>query len=492
MSEADAVVGPATTGPETAIVPPAAGEAPAGEALDASRRPTRRLPLAQLVQISLYALGLNVVWSGWEIVGQERIEEFYQADVAPLALGVMEAIAVVIAIAVQPTVGNISDYTISRWGRRKPYIFIGTLLDVAFLTAIAASNTGLAFFLALLGLQFASNFAQGPFQGYVPDLVPERQVALASALLGMMMIFGNILGTVIITLGFVVFQDYFWPTIALAAVELLTMIGTVLWVQEGSAARPREGKSWATIARETWATDILKERSYVWLVASRFFFLTAAGMFINIVVFYMERTLGFTGETSVTIPVVNATIEEKAFWINVAIVIFAVVVLVVTVPSARASDRVGRKPVIWTACGLGAAGMALATIAPSVAVVIPGIVLLAAAYGIFLAVDWAFMTDIVPKISAGRYMGLSNVATASATAAAPALGGGIIFVTSSLVTSVAGEAAGLAAGPRFAYAASVGLFLVAALLLRPVRDVAHERLLGAHGSGTPQEADRAA
>jgi MFS family permease len=308
----------------------------------------------------------------------------------------------------------------------------------------------------------------------------------------MMMIFGNILGTVIITLGFVVFQDYFWPTIALAAVELLTMIGTVLWVQEGSAARPREGKSWATIARETWATDILKERSYVWLVASRFFFLTAAGMFINIVVFYMERTLGFTGETSVTIPVVNATIEEKAFWINVAIVIFAVVVLVVTVPSARASDQVGRKPVIWTACGLGAAGMALATIAPSVAVVIPGVIMLAAAYGIFLAVDWAFMTDIVPKISAGRYMGLSNVATASATAAAPALGGGIIFVTSSLVTSVAGEAAGLAAGPRFAYAASVGLFLVAALLLRPVRDVAHERLLGAHGSGTPQEADRAA
>ncbi len=34
--------------------------------------------------------------------------------------------------------------------------------------------------------------------------------------------------------------------------------------------------------------------------------------------------------------------------------------------------------------------------------------------GIFLAVDWALMTDIIPKASSGRYMGLSNVATASA------------------------------------------------------------------------------
>ena len=38
---------------------------------------------------------------------------------------------------VQPTVGSISDYTITRWGRRKPYIFIGSILDVVFLVGIA-------------------------------------------------------------------------------------------------------------------------------------------------------------------------------------------------------------------------------------------------------------------------------------------------------------------------------------------------------------------
>ena len=34
--------------------------------------------------------------------------------------------------------------------------------------------------------------------------------------------------------------------------------------------------------------------------------------------------------------------------------------------------------------------------------------------GAFLTVDWALMTDIIPKATAGRYMGISNVATATA------------------------------------------------------------------------------
>ena len=75
-------------------------------------------------------------------------------------------------MVVQPTIGSISDYTISRWGRRKPYILIGSMLDVAFLVGIASSQDLLAIAAFVALLQFSSNFAQGPFQGYVPDLVP--------------------------------------------------------------------------------------------------------------------------------------------------------------------------------------------------------------------------------------------------------------------------------------------------------------------------------
>ncbi len=436
------------------------------DGLDASGRPTRALPLGQLVQISLYWLGLTVVWGGWEILGQERIEEFFDRATAPAALGVMEALAVVMAIIVQPTVGNLSDYTMSRWGRRKPYIFIGTILDALWLVAIAFSATPLAFFAALVLLQFSSNFAQGPFQGYVPDLVPERQVGLASGLAGLAQVFGNIVGTVVIIGGFVLTNGYFWPTLTLGAIELATMIGTVLWVREGRAARPREGRGWLEIARETWATDVLREHDYVWLIASRLFFLTAAGTLINVQVFYMERTMGFDGSVFVSLPFALGEVEAKAFWIGVATVLFGVTALLVVLPSARISDRVGRKPVIWAACALGAGAMVLVSLAPSIGFVVPGVILLAAASGIFLAVDWAFMTEVIPKISAGRYMGLSNVATASSTALAPAIGGVVIWLAT--------LAFGLAAGPRFANAIAIIGFAIAAYTLRPVHDRIYE------------------
>ena len=66
---------------------------------------------------------------------------------------------------------TISDYTVSRWGRRKPYIVIGSLLDVVFLVGHGDVEHGprLAAFVALLA--FSTNIARGPFQGYVPDLV---------------------------------------------------------------------------------------------------------------------------------------------------------------------------------------------------------------------------------------------------------------------------------------------------------------------------------
>jgi MFS family permease len=57
--------------------------------------------------------------------------------------------------------------------------------------------------------------------------------------------------------------------------------------------------------------------------------------------------------------------------------------------------------------------MAVIAIAPTPLTCLPGAVLVGAAAGTFLAVDWALITDLVPKASAGRHMGISNVATAT-------------------------------------------------------------------------------
>ncbi len=152
--------------------------APAGPAGAVDGRPTAPLPDLQLVRLSLYWLGLTAVMAGVTqiLAGRLQYEGLVPAGTEGDALFRMTALGAVVAMVVQPTVGTISDYTISRWGRRKPYIVIGTLLDLVFLVGIASSNTVLAIAVFMILLQLSSNFAQGPFQGYVPDLVPAPQV----------------------------------------------------------------------------------------------------------------------------------------------------------------------------------------------------------------------------------------------------------------------------------------------------------------------------
>jgi len=104
-------------------------------------RPTERLPLRQLVQISIYWLGINAIWGGVGIFNQRRVEELVGKDEAGKYLALVGWLTLPVVLLVQPTVGAISDYTITRWGKRKPYIVIGSLLDVAFLIGLATSQT---------------------------------------------------------------------------------------------------------------------------------------------------------------------------------------------------------------------------------------------------------------------------------------------------------------------------------------------------------------
>ena len=160
---------------------------------DSEERPSALLPKRDLVRISLYWLGLSSIFAGLHTILAGRIQ--YEGLADPASAGrtllLLTVGGAVIAMIVQPTVGSISDYTISRWGRRKPYIFIGSVLDVVFLIGIATSQDLLAIAAFVALLQFSSNFAQGPFQGYVPDLVPAPQVGLASAMVGLMQSWGT-------------------------------------------------------------------------------------------------------------------------------------------------------------------------------------------------------------------------------------------------------------------------------------------------------------
>jgi MFS family permease len=413
-------------------------------------RPTDALPLRQLLQISVYWLGINAIMGGIGIAIQKRVPQMVPAGQGGTYLAIQGLVIVWVNILVQPTIGMISDYTHSRWGRRKPYIAIGATLDVLFLIGVALSNSYVVLVVFLLLLQFSSNFAQGPFQGYVPDLVPEKQVGLASAMVGSMQTLGYIVGGIIVSLALLVdpaHPDFVIPTIALGIIEFATAMGTLRWVREGGAPRDRRGRSWVQIARSAWATDILKERSFVFLVLSRLMFFAGINTLLAWFVIFLDRTV-------LVLP------SEQGILYPATQVVVAVVTAGATIPSARISDRVGRKPVIYVACLIGGAGLVVMAVAPSFLVFLFGAMLLGVASGTFLAVDWALMTDIIPKAASGRYMGISNIAVAAAGTLAGAVVGPII--------DVVGGKAETGDGPRAAYLVAVVFFVLAAWFLRSV------------------------
>jgi MFS family permease len=402
----------------------------------------------ELVRLSLYWLGLSSIFAGLTNILGNRLQ--FTGLIAPGTEGTtlfgLTIGGSIVALLVQPTIGSLSDYTISRWGRRKPYILIGSLLDVVFLYGIASSNGLLAIAGFVILLQFSSNFAQGPFQGYVPDLVPAHQVGLASSLVGLMQIIGNVAGFAIGSIAAAT-HNYFAGTMALAALELATMASVVLRVNDGHATKSRRGRSWFSIAREAWATDILREHSFLWLVGSRLLFLMGAAMLVILGPFYLHQTFGL-----------DETASGTTFLVVVGFVLVAN--LAAVIPAGRLSDRTGRKRVLYASFALGALGMAIVSVAPVLPVAYLGVVLFGLASGTFLAVDWALMTEIIPKASSGRYMGISNVATASASIFALALGGTLMDTVDRLI--------GQGTGPRAAYALAVVFFVIGGLLLGPV------------------------
>jgi MFS family permease len=455
---------------EAPVSPAAVAEAVVPPILGAADRPTAALPLRQLLSLSIYWLGINAIWTGLHVlVLPKRMEALFGLGNAGLGLGLITIAGVITAIVVQPTVGAISDYTVSRWGRRKPYIVIGGLLDLLFLWALASANTYLAILLALVLLQFSSNLAQGPFQGYVPDLVPARQVGRASALMGLMIILGGVAGVGIVGLGYLQLDPqageetvravFFWPTIALGLLEALTMLLLAFTVDEGRPAPERRGRSWLRIAASAWGTDLLRERSYVWLLVSRLAYLSMPGIITAYAVFVLERSFGLP-------PV------EAAPLLFVTGGLIALSTAGAVLPAAWLSDRYGRKRVLYGSFVLAAVGVALLAVAPLVEVALLALVPIGLSAGAFLTVDWALMTDIIPKATTGRYMGISNVATATAGPLGLTVAGVVLAVVTAAglptPTSTDIESTLLGAAPRASIAISLVFVALAAWALTKV------------------------
>lgn len=179
-------------GVEQAIVPESS--------LSPPRSPSR-LPIKQVLAISIFWFGLNFHWSA---VGVIILQSQVYKLVGDLHKG--EALAFVlvpgafISLFANPLFGLLSDRTQGRWavwGRRRPYILVGTLVNIGALVWMALAPDIPSLALAYCIVQFSSNAAQAPFHALLPDIVPAEQRGTVSGIMGLLSLLGNIGGVIV-------------------------------------------------------------------------------------------------------------------------------------------------------------------------------------------------------------------------------------------------------------------------------------------------------
>jgi MFS family permease len=432
-------------------------------------------------------LNVNIFWLGLNIRNNAigtffmpyLVSIFVDQNIQNTALGEMRTAGLIIAMLVQPAMGLLSDRSTSRFGRRRPFIFLGVLFDLVFLGFIAFSFNYWSLLVAILFIQFSANMSHGALQGLIPDLVPENQRGVSSAVKAILELIPLIL--LGLTIGPLIAGGQFkLAVLVTGAGLLLTMLLTMVLVKE----TPQEKKpniplapamlrvlgmlggilaggvagilagglaggllgliSWPIFGKEialnvlvgfggvvamavavvagvwggTYATlgnEIRQHTSFSWWVVNRLMFFAAITSIQGFAPLFLAYTFKVTPEAAAQITG------------NLMMVVGAVTLLS-AFPSGWLSDRFGQKRMTglsgWVAA-VGAVFLLLTIWQPSFAILYTAGVFLGLSAGLFTTTNWAMGTRLAPPGQAGRYLGISNLAGAGAGMIGTGIGGPI-------------------------------------------------------------------
>jgi Na+/melibiose symporter-like transporter len=372
---------------------------------------------ADYVKISIFAGALSILWpSLHSLIIPLRLLDLVPEAQKNTYLGLMTFVGSMIAVFVQPVAGAVSDRFGSAWGRRRPFIFIGTLLTLLILPSIGLSGSFLFLLLGYCLLQVATNIAQGPFQAFIPDQVPRSRHGVAAGAKSL----AEILGAVAFLRLVAYFMDnytssgnnvWLWAAIGFPGLMLLAaMISTVITVKE-EPSTSTELSATKTIAA-AFRIDIKNNTGFVWFLVSRLFVLMGGVILQTFALYYITDVLHHPNPAGVAADLL----------ITVGVFLVASVY-----PAGQLSDRFGRKPVILFSGLLGIIGISVLFLTENYAGVLACGAFLGLSTGAFLSTNWALATDLVPSGEEARYLGLTNIATAGAGALARLMGPVIDF-----------------------------------------------------------------
>jgi Na+/melibiose symporter-like transporter len=373
---------------------------------DAAKREFRPLDYAK---VTIFGLAMTALWSSLHsIILPLRIADFVPVGRQATYLGLLTVTGLILAIVTQPVAGALSDRSSSRWGRRRPFIFIGAIATLAFLPGISLVGSLAALFAIYYLLQVSANSALGPYLAFFPDLVPEDRRGLASGVKGMVEIAGA--GIAIWLIGQLMANyspseggRWLWLSLGiLGAVFLGTMLATVFLVKESpGSGGPKT--SLASILRKTFRIDARTNPDFIRFVLCRLFFVIPLTAFQAFGLYFFRDYLGVANPSAV---LGNFTLLSSLCMLGVVY------------PVGRLSDRLGRRPIGLASGLIGALGIGLLFFFRSYQFILTSAVLMGIGFGGLMSTNWALAVDLIPREEAGRYIGLTNLASAGGSALA--------------------------------------------------------------------------
>ncbi|MGO1166731.1 MAG: MFS transporter [Janibacter sp.] len=413
---------------------------------DPFAEPTTPVSRGWIARLGLAGVGMCAGWFGPIQVLLGLQAAALTPDHKETTLSLVTGVGAVVSTLANPLAGAFSDRTTSRFGRRVPWIVGGTLVGAIGLVLLAAADSVPLMILAWCLVQAGLNGTLAALTAAVPDLVPVEQRGLVSGVVGMTQTLGIVVGTSVATLVAGVGGAY----LVLAVLVTAAVLPFVL----RSLDRPLPRGHLPQMGVRAFLTGFWisprRHPDFAWAWATRFLATVANSICTLYLLFFLTDAV---------------QVEDPELGVLVLTLLYAVVLIVSAIVAGSWSDRVGvRKPfVIASGLIMSGAAVLLAFVQTWPAALV-GAVVLGLGYGIYLAVDFALITQVLPRAGdRARDLGVINIANALPQVLAPAIAGPIITWFAVHHTH--------AAGYRALYLLAAAIGIAAALLIRNIRSV---------------------
>jgi maltose/moltooligosaccharide transporter len=381
---------------------------------------SNRLSFWQLWNISLGFFGVQIAYS-LQSANISRIFATLGAD--PHSLSYFWILPPLMGMIVQPLVGKYSDRTWCRFGRRIPYLFVGSL--VAILVMCMLPNAGSFGFavggamvfglVALMLLDTSINMAMQPFKMLVGDLVREEQKSLAYSIQSFLCNAGSLVGYIFPFL-------FAWIGIANtapegeipdtvkyafyigAAILILCVLFTSVKVKEMPPKEYAEFHGIDLQAQKEKSPGMLtllkKAPSVFWTVGLVQFFCWAAFMYM------WTYTNGAIADTVWgTTDVRSAEYQDASNWVGILFAVQAIgsMLWALLIPKFK-----NVKTAYVVSLLLGAVGFASVYFIHDQHLLFISFLLIGAAWAAMLAIPFTLLTNSLSGNHIGTYLGLFN------------------------------------------------------------------------------------